>query len=86
MDRQALTEILVAKNKTIEAERAAVASGAWATYLAERVPPPSPELLAASKLARGLRPRPEDWRDERRARRRRIPDLAVLERDGGREP
>jgi hypothetical protein len=41
MDHRELEKILVRRNKTIDAERAAAASGSWNEYLALRWPPPS---------------------------------------------
>jgi hypothetical protein len=41
MDARSLEKILRRTNKTLDAERAALARGTWKTYLAERVPPPS---------------------------------------------
>jgi hypothetical protein len=41
MDARFLEKILRRTNKTLDSERAALASGTWKKYLAERVPPPS---------------------------------------------
>lgn len=41
MDAKALEKVLRRSNKTLDAERAAVADKRWAEYLAERVPAPS---------------------------------------------
>ena len=41
MDAKQLAKIVVVKNKTIDAERAALARGDWANYVAQLVPPPS---------------------------------------------
>jgi hypothetical protein len=45
MDHKELEKILVPKNKTIDAEGAAAASGSWGHYRAEKAPSQRTQLL-----------------------------------------